>query len=226
MRTLPSILLALLAAPLLGGCMASNAPPPMTVIVVQPPAPMATPPEDADPPPAGFGRVARIAAGLEGRIFALPEGTQRLPDFEGMTPLGSIYTTALDVTARRFDQGFPGVSDRFEWFGIDYRGTFTVTTAGDYRFRLTADDGAKLFVDDKLVLDDDGVHPPTAVEGRIHLNAGAHRLHVPYFQGPRWEIALVLEVAPAGETYRVLRVDRPVGPLPTEDVTDRAYRPR
>jgi hypothetical protein len=34
---------------------------------------------------------------------------------------------------------------------------------------------------------------------------------VPYFQGPRVEIALVLEVASQGEGYHVFRIDRPLG---------------
>jgi PA14 domain len=218
MPALPQIALLLLAVPLLAGALAGcGAAPQPVVVVVSPSGPPVSPldpplpgQEDEAPPP-GFGRVARIAAGLQGRIYALPQGTAYLPDFEKMEPLGAVYTTALDVTPRRFDQGFPGVTDRFEWFGIDYEGAFTVAVGGEYRFRLTADDGAKLFIDGNVVLQEDGIHPPTRIEGSVHLRPGPHRIHVPYFQGPRDELALVLEVAPPGEAYRVFRTDRPLG---------------
>lgn len=212
MRTLLHFALASFALPLLAGALgACGAAPPLQVVILMAPpvAPVAESHEAVDPPP-GFGRAARIASGFQGRIYALPEGTGHLPDFAEMDPLGSIYTTALDVTPRPFDKGFPGVTDRFEWFGIDYRGTFTVAAAGRYRFRITADDGAKLFIDGETVLEDDGIHPPTTVEGAVHLSRGQHDIHVPYFQGPRVEIALVLEVAPPGEAYGIFRIDRPL----------------
>jgi hypothetical protein len=224
MRSLHAIVLASSALPLLavalGGC--AGAPPPVLAVVVSPPIAVDGPDEEA--PPAGFGRVARVAAGFEGRIYALPEGTARLPDFGTMQPMGSIYTSSLDVTPRAFDQGFPGVTDRFEWFGIDYQGTFTVAVEGDYLFRLTADDGAKLLIDGKAIIENDGVHPPTAVEGTVHLTVGAHRIHVPYFQGPRVMVALVLEVSPIDEQYHLFRIDRPLGGS-TDDHFPRPPRP-
>jgi hypothetical protein len=48
-------------------------------------------------------------------------------------------------------------------------------------------------------------------EGSVNLRPGPHRIHVPYFQGPRVELALVLEVAPPGEPYRIFRTDRALG---------------
>ena len=62
-----------------------------------------------------------------------------------------------------------------------------------------------------LLMSAPGIHPPTAVEGAVHLSPGQHRIHVPYFQGPRVEIALVLEVAPPGEEYGIFRIDRLLG---------------
>jgi len=198
---------SLAALPLLALVAAGCAPPTQVIIVVAPPAAVASEAQ-AEPayPPAEAVRPTK----LQGRIFALPPGTARLPDFAAMEPVGSLSTNTLDVTHRRFDQGFPGVNDRFEWFGIDFHGTFTVAVAGDYRFRLTSDDGARLYVDGKLLIDDDGTHPPTAVEGVVALQRGQHRIHVPYFQGPRDELALVLEVATDGAPFHVFRTDRPL----------------
>ncbi|HEY4116345.1 MAG TPA: PA14 domain-containing protein [Byssovorax sp.] len=175
---------------------------------------------------ASSARVAHVAAStvfggarpskpsLEGLIYLVPEGTSRLPDFAALTPVGQLFTTTLDVTPRRFEAGFPGVSNRFEWFAIDYRGTFRVAEAGPYWFRLTADDGARLLVDGELVIDDDGVHPPKTVERARNLTGGEHRVEVQYFQGPRFEIALVLEVSLGDEPYHLFRSDTPLGAAP------------
>ncbi len=74
--------------------------------------------------------------------------------------MGTIYTTSLNVPPQDFEQGFPGVTNRFEWFAIDYSGRFWIENPGLYRFELTSDDGSKLYVDDRPVVDDDGAHPP------------------------------------------------------------------
>ena len=140
---------------------------------------------------------------LKGNIYFLKSGTSFLPDFGRLTPVGSIYTKELNIPKRSFDKGFPGVTERFEWFAIDYSGTFMIDRSGNYRFRLTSDDGAKLFIDNELVIDNDGLHPPEAKESTVYIGQGLHQIRVPYFQGPRTMVALVLEVAKEGESYRL-----------------------
>ena len=45
--------------------------------------------------------------------------TSHLPKFEKMKPVGTIYTSSLNLPPQDFRQGFPGVTSRFEWFAID-----------------------------------------------------------------------------------------------------------
>jgi hypothetical protein len=92
------------------------------------------------------------------------------------------------------------VTDRFEWFAIDYHGRFYVANPGKYSFSLISDDGSKLYIDGKLVIDDDGDHPPRMQDGSVRLEGGIHRIRVSYFQGPRTGIALMLGVLEPGET--------------------------
>ncbi len=146
--------------------------------------------QTADP---ALGTEERIGAGFRGRIYFLSEGTSALPkDFSLLKSEGDIYTETLNVAARSFDTGFPGVTNRFEWFAIEYTTTFQAARAGEYAFRIVSDDGTKLFIDDRLVIDNDGTHPPRAKEGSVQLSAGAHSMVVQYFQGPRNQIALQL----------------------------------
>ena len=113
-----------------------------------------------------------------------------------MQPSGSIYATSLRISPCSFDEGFPGVTDRFEWFAIDHTGRFRVDHPGIYRFRLLFGDGSKLYMDDKPLIDNDGMHEPQEIEGSAHFSRGVHSIRVSYFQGPRHQVALVLSVAP------------------------------
>jgi tetratricopeptide (TPR) repeat protein len=99
------------------------------------------------------------------------------------------------------------VAHRIEWFAIDYRGRFWIAQPGIYDFALTSDDGAKLYIDGRLAIDNDGIHESTRRQTAVTLGGGIHRLRVSYFQGPRLVIALVLEVRPPHETFRVFSTD-------------------
>lgn len=156
-----------------------------------------------DQPGYTFGTTVVDPGGLEGRVFHLKPGTRSLPHFARMRPVGTIYTTSLNIWPQKFDEGFPNITDRFEWFGIEYSGRFWIESAGHYRFSLLADDGARLYLDDTLVIDNDGEHRATAISGGATLTRGVHEIMVEYFQGPRFTVALVLTVSPPGEPWRI-----------------------
>jgi hypothetical protein len=166
--------------------------------------------QDSPPQPETiptFGTTVVIPSGLRGQIYNIKSRTRRLPNFEKLKPVGAIYTTTLNVPTRNFSEGFPGVTNRFEWFAIDYDGKFWIEKPGDYKFSLLSDDGAKLYIDDDVVVDNDGIHPPATVDGSVTLSGGIHRIRVSYFQGPRFQVALVLRVAATGEPARVFSTD-------------------
>jgi hypothetical protein len=59
-------------------------------------------------------------------------------------------------------------------FGAQMTGTLLVRSSGSYPFALTSDDGSRLFVDGKLVLDNGGDHGPSTVLTILNLSAGYH----------------------------------------------------
>jgi len=154
-----------------------------------------------------FGTTVVDLSGLQGRVYHLKNGAHALPKFEHMRPVGSIYATQLNVWPQNFDEGFPNITDRFEWFAIEYTGKIWIEKSGQYRFSLLADDGAKLYLNSQVVIDNDGVHGARAVSGSATLTRGIHEIKVEYFQGPRFTVALVLAVSPPGEPWRILNTN-------------------
>ena len=151
-----------------------------------------------------FGTTVVTNSWLEGRIYDLEPNTRKLPDLDGRKPVGKIYANMLNVWPQRFDEGFPGITDRFEWFAIDYSGKFWVELPGEYRFSLLSDDGAQLEVDKKLVVDNSSLHAPTAISGSAVLSRGVHTIRVSYFQGPRFQVALQVWVTPPAGGEKLL----------------------
>jgi hypothetical protein len=164
-----------------------------------------------------FGTTVVIPSGLQGLVYHIHHHANRLPDFTKSKAEGVIYTTSLNIPPQDFSLGFPGVTRRFEWFAIDYRGKFWIQKPGMYRFFLNSDDGSRLYIDDQLIIDNDGQHPPETREGSLDLSGGIHRIRVSYFQGPRFHVALVLQVAGPGEEYRVFSTDEFKPPPNPED---------
>jgi len=164
-----------------------------------------------------FGTTVVSSSGFRGQIYHLKPETEFLPNLEKLKPVGAIYATELNVQPQTFQQGFPGVTDRFEWFAILYAARIWIEHEGRYAFTLLSDDGAKLRVDRKLLIDNDGIHQPSKLEASAVLTRGVHELQISYFQGPRYYVALELGIVPPGQAWRVLRTNEFLVP---EGVTD------
>ncbi len=96
-----------------------------------------------------------------------------MPDMSAMKPLksGSV-----------FDIGLGNVPKRWSNYGLQFKCTISLPSDGDYVFYLASDDGSKLFLDDKELVNNDGAHGMIEVSSKITLTSGKHRLEVRYFQ--------------------------------------------
>ncbi len=128
--------------------------------------------------------------GLPGNVFVLPANTAKIPDFSKIKPLMELIVGNLDVPNHAFTQGFPGVPSLTEWFGIQFKGSLIIPTSQTCSFKLTADDGANLYIDDQLIVNNDGLHAVQGTFGNATLSQGTHKFRVDYYQGPRYYIAL------------------------------------
>ena len=149
-----------------------------------------------------FGSISCGPDMLRGEVYDLPVETRNLPNFEKLKSNGNVVCNNwLNIPTRAFLEGLPGVTTRIEWFAIDYNGDFWVEKPGAYMFTLSSDDGSKLYVDGKNIIDNDGQHAAIELGGRAKLEPGKHHIRVSYFQGPREFVALVLRVAPPGGIF-------------------------
>ncbi|MGQ7871003.1 metallophosphoesterase [Sunxiuqinia sp. sy24] len=69
-----------------------------------------------------------------------------------------------------------------DYFGFEFEGFIKIGKKGVYRFYSYSDDGSQVFVDDKLVVDNDGSHSARRKDGSIALEAGFHKVKVLYFE--------------------------------------------
>lgn len=154
-------------------------------------------------PVSSFGTTTPIPSALCGDVYNLSPSTTQIPWFSGLDSLAAIYTTSLGINSPFFTEGIPGATSRDEWFGVDYQGAFGIDEPGAYEFELTSDDGAKLYVDDHLIINNDGIHLAKGTRGKLQLDLGNHRIRVAYFQGPRVGVALIVLIKPPGKRWRL-----------------------
>ena len=164
-----------------------------------------------------FGTTVVVPGGLEGVIYHISKNSKAIPNLRKIKPQGKIYVSALNIPLRDFREGFPGVTKRQEWFAIEYTGRFWIDKPGLYRFELTSDDGSRLYIDDQLAVDNDGIHPQLTKSESIDLAGGIHSIRVQYFQGPGFGVALVLQVASPDRPLRVFSTDEFKPPANPED---------
>lgn len=96
-----------------------------------------------------------------------------LPDFNNLIALKNGVATSV---------GEQGIFQQDDHFGIVFEGYVELTETATYTFFTRSDDGSKLYIDDKLVVDNDGQHGAFYEYGDIILEKGRHKLRIEYFE--------------------------------------------
>jgi hypothetical protein len=96
-----------------------------------------------------------------------------LPDFSKLKAQSSGIAYGFnpaDLTLPKYD------------FALVFDGFITIAQPGSYIFYTKSNDGSRLYIDGRLVVDNDLEHLLEEKSGKIHLNKGWHALRVTYFQ--------------------------------------------
>ena len=76
------------------------------------------------------------------------------------------------------DSDFRGLESNF---GLLVDGYLNIPEDGVYAFRLISDDGSKLFINDKEIINHDGFHGADIKDGQVGLKKGYHKVHIKFF---------------------------------------------
>lgn len=98
----------------------------------------------------------------------------KLPALENLNPLkeGRTYEFRIDTLAKR-EAGM----------ALMYEALLEINEPGKYTFYTYSDDGSRLWIENKEVVDNDGDHGAIEKSGKIELEAGRHSIKVLYFNG-------------------------------------------
>ncbi len=111
---------------------------------------------------------------LNGLNYRYYEGSgwQKIPDFDKLTPVSRGIVTGFDLTSVKKQQN--------QW-GVRLFAFLNIVEAGDYTFALTSDDGSRLTIDGRTIVDNDGSHGALEKSGMVTLTPGVHALLLDYF---------------------------------------------
>lgn len=140
--------------------------------------------------PGLLGRYYQMKGSLED-FPALP--ADQKPDVERVDSQINFAST-LEV--------FPGTK-LLDNFYVVWTGVIRIPVDGKYLFSLESDDGSRLFIDGKQVVDHGGTHDMTEMSGRADLKAGDHEIKVEFFDAEE-DAGCILSWTPPGRGKAVV----------------------
>lgn len=115
------------------------------------------------------------------RVYSIP-GIGRVQNYIKTGKLvGSNVVPYVDFhgyhSMQRYIPGLPG-----SWYGWVLDGKVKIKKGGDYGFCSTSDDGSFVYVNRRLLVDNDGLHGDREVCSTVHLDPGEAQVMVIGFQ--------------------------------------------
>ncbi len=120
--------------------------------------------------PSNVKQVSTYMSGLfyqhsTGFIIDLDSVDWDHPEFTGM-----VQTFSLDLKKQE------------DYFSFRFDGYLYITAPGTYQFRIRSDDGSRVRLNNKVIIENDGIHGPiTKTSGNQSLQGGPQRITVDYF---------------------------------------------
>jgi putative heme-binding domain-containing protein len=114
-----------------------------------------------------------------GRGLQVDYFEQRVPNVS-LETLAALKPTASGI-AGSLTVDLPLVKAHGAQFALRFTGTIQIPKEGSYTFYTESDDGSRLYIDGKLVVNNDGLHGMDEKSGKVTLKAGPHALLATYF---------------------------------------------
>ena len=127
-------------------------------------------PPDLEPEPVGGGL---SQSGIKVDYFYPSAANVAVETLAKMTPKASGIVPQIVMNVPQKKQ-----ADRF---ALRFTGSILIPKAGKYTFFTRSDDGSRLYIDGKQVVNNDGLHGMSEKNGTVNLTAGSHDIIVTYF---------------------------------------------
>lgn len=132
-------------------------------------APAPVPPKPKPPEP-----------GLVGRYYEFRNALQDFPDLEKEKPKLTRVDPAVDFDPTGGVFHGTGLADNF---AVRWEGLVRIPRDGEWTFFTVSDDGSRLEIDGKRVVDNPGLHAMEERPGKVTLKKGDHAIRIDYFEG-------------------------------------------
>lgn len=109
-----------------------------------------------------------------GIMWSLYEGEfKKLPNFDKLnfTKNGIVFQFGMDK-----------IDVPKNNFALQFKSYIQIDKEGKYEFSASSNDGSRLYIDNELIVDNDGEHGAKEIGGFINLAKGKHEIRVEYFQ--------------------------------------------
>ena len=94
-------------------------------------------------------------------------------DFSGMKPIKSGVVSKINLEPKEKEQ----------YFALNFEGYIEIPNDGLYTFYLISNDGSRMFLNERELINSDGLHPALERFTTVALKSGKHALELKYFQG-------------------------------------------
>jgi outer membrane protein OmpA-like peptidoglycan-associated protein len=168
-------------------------------------------------PNLGFGQEQELNNVLKGSFYPL-----ELPSVFSLStrhfyknqettsvPLGIVYTRYLDIKEQAITLNMEGIPIEYALetknFCIIYNGSICIPEDENYTLKINSDDGAKMWLDDKTILDKDVLSQMSKTDTvSLPLKKGSHKVKIWYFQGLDSNMGLQVQIKKTREAkYKV-----------------------
>ena len=129
---------------------------------------------------AADGDKADLKPGLWAEIFDMGEAIEDFPTIPD-TRKPTVARADQTIDAEPGQDAWPN-TELNEHFFIRWTGVIRIEKEGTYELFLESDDGSRLFVDGKQVLDNNGLHGMDEKSAKVELKPGDHELKIWYFE--------------------------------------------
>jgi len=119
-----------------------------------------------------------LNTGLQEEAFYFKSALKQVPNFNGLQ--ANILRRATSINYRSRSGAWPGLGQG-QRFAMRWLGLLVIKKAGKYRLSLGSDDGSKLYVDNRNVINNDGLHKFQWKHAGRRLVKGQQRLRLEYF---------------------------------------------